>query len=110
MLATTGSAAETSSFLPPYENSREKFLAATNSCKSSSCVGAEIVTKCEYRIVAPARGSDQTLIREISCDDSIALKFAPGKYRWFAVADNFRGEEIARDVAQSRFEGTITLE
>jgi hypothetical protein len=110
MLATTGSAGETSSFLPPYENSRSRFLAASNSCSSSACVGTEVVTKCMYRIVSPAAGSDQTLVREISCDDSIPLKFAPGKYRWFAVADNFRGKEITRDVAQSRFEGTITLD
>jgi hypothetical protein len=109
MLETTGSAAEFSQFKPPYENSRGRFLAADYLCSESACVNAVFVSVCTYRTVTPATGTDQTLTREIRCEDS-SLKIAPGKYQWFAVANTSVGKEVFQDSAQSRFSGNITLE
>jgi hypothetical protein len=109
MLETTGSAAEFSQFKPPYENSREQFLAADYLCSESACVNAVFVSVCTYRAVAPATGTNQTLTREIRCGDT-SLKIAPRKYQWFAVANTSVGREVFKDSAQSRFSGNITLE
>jgi hypothetical protein len=110
VLETTGSAAETSQFKPPYENRRAEFLAASYSCADNGCLGTEVVAKCDYRFVIPAPGGDQNRSREISCGNSTPIRLAPGKYRWFAVADTAAGKEITLVLAQSRANGVITLE